>query len=32
VKIGETYYQPIQEDGKDMYEIVEVRTEGAGGA
>lgn len=24
VKFGETYYQPIQVDGKDMYEIVEV--------
>jgi len=27
VKFGETYYQPIQVDGKDMYEIVEVRPE-----
>ncbi len=24
VKFGETYYQPIQVDGKDMYEIAEV--------
>ena len=22
VKIGETYYQPITQDGKDMYEVV----------
>ncbi len=27
VKFGETYYQPIQVDGKDMYEIVEVQPE-----
>lgn len=27
VKFGETYYQPIQVDGKDMYEIVEVKPE-----
>lgn len=27
VQFGETYYQPIQVDGKNMYEIVEVRTE-----
>lgn len=27
VQFGETYYQPIQVDGKDMYEIVEVREE-----
>ena len=27
-----TYYQPIQKDGKDMYEVVEVKSEGAGGA
>lgn len=27
VKFGETYYQPIQLDGVDMYEIVEVREE-----
>ena len=25
VQFGETYYQPIQVDGKNMYEIVEVR-------
>ncbi len=25
VKYGETYYQPIQKDGKDMYEVVEVQ-------
>ncbi len=24
VKVGETYYQPIQQDGKDMYEVVQV--------
>lgn len=24
VKIGETYYQPIQQDGKDVYEVVKV--------
>ena len=29
VKFGETYYQPIQLDGEDMYEIVEVREEGS---
>jgi hypothetical protein len=28
VKFGETYYQPIQVDGKPMYEIVEVKEEG----
>ena len=27
VQFGETYYQPIQVDGKDMYEIVEVKPE-----
>jgi hypothetical protein len=27
VKFGETYYQPVQVDGKDMYEIVEVTPE-----
>jgi len=27
VQFGETYYQPIQVDGKDMYEVVEVREE-----
>ena len=27
VKFGETYYQPIQLDGVDMYEIVEVKEE-----
>ena len=25
VKFGETYYQPIEEDGKSMWEIVEVK-------
>lgn len=25
VKFGDTYYQPVQVDGKDMYEIVEVK-------
>jgi hypothetical protein len=25
VKFGETYYQPIEQDGKPMYEVVEVR-------
>jgi len=24
VKVGETYYQPIQKDGKDLYEVVNV--------
>jgi Family of unknown function (DUF6515) len=24
VKMGETYYQPIQKDGKDMYEVADV--------
>jgi hypothetical protein len=24
VKLGETYYQPVKENGKDMYEVVEV--------
>ena len=24
VKVGETYYQPIQQDGKNMYEVVQV--------
>ena len=28
VKVGETYYQPIQKDGKNMYEVVEVKKEG----
>ena len=27
VQFGDTYYQPIQVDGKDMYEIVEVKEE-----
>jgi len=27
VQFGETYYQPIQLDGEDMYEIVEVKKE-----
>jgi hypothetical protein len=26
VKVGETYYQPTQKDGKDVYEVVEVKT------
>jgi hypothetical protein len=25
VKIGETYYQPIEKDGKNMWEVVEVK-------
>jgi hypothetical protein len=25
VKFGDTYYQPIQKDGKAMYEVVEVK-------
>ena len=25
VKVGETYYQPIQKNGKNMYEVVEVK-------
>jgi hypothetical protein len=25
VKVGETYYQPTQKDGKDVYEVVEVK-------
>jgi hypothetical protein len=24
VKVGETYYQPIQQDGKSMYEVVQI--------
>jgi len=24
VKLGETYYQPIQQNGKSMYEVVNV--------
>jgi hypothetical protein len=24
VKLGETYYQPIQQNGKNMYEVVNV--------
>lgn len=27
VKYGETYYQPVQVDGKNMYEVVDVREE-----
>lgn len=27
VKVGDTYYQPIQKDGKSMYEVVEVKEE-----
>jgi hypothetical protein len=26
-QVGETYYQPIQKDGKNMYEVVEVKAE-----
>jgi hypothetical protein len=29
VKVGETYYQPIEKNGKDMYEVVDV-VEGEG--
>jgi len=25
VKIGETYYQPIEKDGKQMYEVVQIK-------
>ena len=28
VKVGETYYQPIVQDGKNKYEVVEVKEEG----
>jgi hypothetical protein len=28
VKLGETYYQPVEMDGKSMYEVVEVKEEG----
>ena len=28
VKYGETYYLPIQRDGKNMYEVADVRDEG----
>lgn len=24
VKVGETYYQPTQKDGKDVYEVVQI--------
>jgi hypothetical protein len=24
VKFGETYFQPIKQDGKDMYEVADV--------
>jgi hypothetical protein len=24
VKLGDTYYQPIQQDGKDVYEVADV--------
>jgi hypothetical protein len=27
VKYGETYYQPIEQDGKSMYEVVDVQTD-----
>ncbi|MBN1198964.1 MAG: hypothetical protein JXA23_06410 [Bacteroidales bacterium] len=27
VKVGSTYYQPIKQDGKDMYEVVQVEKE-----
>ena len=25
VQVGEVYYQPIEQDGKSMYEVVEVK-------
>jgi hypothetical protein len=27
VKVGETYYQPIQKNGKNMYEVVQVEND-----
>ena len=27
VQVGETYYQPIERNGKSMYEVVEVKAE-----
>jgi hypothetical protein len=27
VKVGDVYYQPITKDGKDMYEVVDVKKE-----
>jgi biotin carboxyl carrier protein len=27
VQVGETYYQPIQKDGKNLYEVVQVEEE-----
>jgi hypothetical protein len=27
VKVGDTYYQPIRQDDKEMYEVVEVKEE-----
>lgn len=27
VKVGETYYQPIEQDGKSMYEVVQEEEE-----
>lgn len=27
VKIGETYYQPVQVDGKNKYEVVQVESD-----
>jgi hypothetical protein len=27
VKFGETYYQPVKVDGKEMFEVVEVKKE-----
>lgn len=27
VKVGETYYQPIQQDGKNMYEVADVQSD-----
>jgi hypothetical protein len=27
VKVGETYYQPIQKNGKNMYEVVDVEAD-----
>jgi hypothetical protein len=31
VKVGETYYQPIEQDGKNMYEVVEVEEDDSNG-
>jgi hypothetical protein len=27
VKVGDVYYQPIEQDGEDMYEVVNVEPE-----